>query len=108
MNQTPQKELNASLSGKIIGSNNSSGLLYITKNGLAQFKPKKNVVPPPVSYSNFSNKANTTRTLEEMNSKKGNPPNFYEGSKTKINVKQEDNQPHPFTVLGGKTQPSIA
>jgi len=108
MNPTPTKGLNASLSGRIIGYNSRSGLLHITKNGLAQFKPTKNVVPPPVSYSNFSNKANTNRTLEEMNSKKGNPPNFYEGSKSKIKVKSEDNQPHPFTVLGGSTQPSIA
>ena len=108
MNQTPMKELNASLSGKIIGCNNSSGLLYITQNGLAQFKPKKNVVPPPVSYSNYRNESNTNKTLEEMNSKKGNPPNMYEGSKTKITVKKEDNQPHPFTILGGKTQPAIA
>jgi hypothetical protein len=108
MNPTPKKELNATLSGKIIGSNNSSGLLYITQNGLAQFKPKKNVIPPPVSYSNYRNDSNTNQTLEEMNSKKGNPPNFYKGSKSKIIVKQEDKQPHPFTVLGGKTQQAIA
>lgn len=108
MNPTPKKELNASLLGKIIGNNNSSGLLYITQNGLAQFKPKKNVVPPPVSYSSYRNESNTNQTLEEMNSKKGNPPNMYEGNKTKINVKQEDKQPHPFTILGGKSQQAIA
>lgn len=108
MKPTPKKELNASNTGKIIGRNNSSGLLYITQNGLAQFKPKKNVVPPPVSYSNYRNKSNTNQTLEDANSKKGDPPNFYEGSKSKITVKKEDNQPHPFTVLGGKTQPAIA
>jgi hypothetical protein len=103
MKPTPQNKLNASLSGRIIGYNNRSGNLYVTQNGLSQFTPKKNVIPPPVDYSSYSNKSNTNQTLEEMNSKKGSPPNFYEGNKEKLKVPVEA-QPQPFTLSGGKPQ----
>ena len=83
MKPTPKQDLNAELKGRIIGFNNSSGNLYIKENGLLQFKPSKNVIPTPVSYSNYSNKENTNQTLEEMNSKKGSPPDFYTGTKEK-------------------------
>lgn len=102
MKPTPKKELNASLSGRIIGYNSRSGLLHVTQNGLSQFKPKSNVIPKPVDYSSYSNEPNTNQTLEEMNSKKGNPPDFYEGNKEKLKVVPEA-QPEPFT-LAGKTQ----
>ena len=99
MKPTPKKELNASLSGRIIGYNNSAGNLYVRQNGLSQFTPKKNVIPPPVDYSSYSNKPNTNQTLEEMNSKKGKPPDFYEGNKEKLKVVPEA-QPTPFTLAG--------
>jgi hypothetical protein len=99
MKPTPQKELNASLSGRIIGFNDRAGLLYVTKNGLSQFTAKSNVIPPPVDYSSYSNKPNTNQTLEEMNSKKGKPPDFYEGNKEKLKVAPEA-QPEPFTLAG--------
>lgn len=103
MNKTPKKELDASLLGRIIGYNSRSGMLYVTQNGLSQFKPKKNVIPPPVSYSNYTNKDNTNQTLEEMNSKEGSPPDFYKGNKEKFKVIPEE-QPEPFTIAGGKEQ----
>ena len=103
MKPTPMKDLNADLKGRIIGYNNRSGNLYILQNGLSQFKPTKNVIPAPVSYSNYSNKQNTNQTLEEMNSKKGSPPDFYPGNKEKLNVVPEE-QPKPFVITGGKTQ----
>ncbi len=103
MDQTPKKELNASLSGKIIGYNDRSGMLYVAQNGLSQFTPKSNVIPPPVNYSKYTNKDNTNQTLEEMNSKEGSPPDFYEGNKEKFNVVVEE-QPKPFTIEGGQKQ----
>ena len=103
MKPTPQKELNASLSGRIIGFNNRAGNLYVRQNGLSQFKPKSNLIPPPVDYSSYNNKTNTNQTLEEMNSKKGKPPDFYEGNKEKLKAPIES-QPEPFTLGGGKSQ----
>lgn len=103
MQRTPQKHLDSSLLGRVIGWNNDSGLLYTTKCGNSQFQPKSNVIPKPVVHINYSNKENTSTTLDEMNSEKGKPPNFYEGNKEKIIVKPED-QPAPFTILGGKPQ----
>ena len=103
MKPTPQKELDGSLSGRIIGYNNRAGNLYVTQNGLSQFTPNKNVIPPPVDYSSYSNKPNTNQTLNEMNSKKGKPPDFYEGNKEKLKVPIEL-QPQPFTLTGGKPQ----
>lgn len=99
MKPTPMKELNASLSGRIIGFNSRSGLLHVTKNGLSQFTPKSNVIAPPVDYSSYSNKPNTNQTLNEMNSEKGKPPDFYEGNKEKLKVIPEA-QPEPFTLAG--------
>lgn len=99
MKPTPINKLNASLSGRIIGFNSQSGLLHVTQNGLSQFTPKENVIPKPVDYSSYSNKPNTNQTLEEMNSKKGNPPDFYEGNKEKLKVEQQA-QPEPFTLAG--------
>lgn len=103
MNPTPSKELDASLSGKIIGFNNNSGLLYTTQNGMAQFKPKSNVIPKGNDFSSYRNKANETNTLEAMNSKEGSPPNYYEGKRDRLVVKKEP-QPEPFTIVGGKRQ----
>ena len=103
MKPTSSKELDASLMGRIIGYNNNSGLLYTTQNGLAQFKPKKNVIPKGNDFSSYRNMKNETNTLEAMNSKKGSPPNFYEGKRDRLLVKPEP-QPEPFTILGGKPQ----
>lgn len=103
MKPTPQKHLNAELMGKIVGYNNRSGLLYTMNNGLSQFKPKSNVFPKPVDYSSYSNPSNTKTTLEEMNSKKGSPPNFYSGNQFRLVVPPEL-QPAPFTIRGGKPQ----
>lgn len=103
MKPTPTQDLNASLKGKIIGFNNHSGKLYLTQNGLLQFKPPKNVVPPPVNYSKYTNKMNTDQTLEEMNSKKGSPPDFYKGNSETLKVIPEA-QPGPFTIKGGQSQ----
>ena len=91
--------------GRIIGSNTDSGLLYKTQMGLAQFAYKSNVVPPPVNYSTYRNEANEKVTLQEMNSKKGNPPNKYRGKRDRLVVEPEM-QPPPLTLTGGKTQDS--
>ena len=103
MNPTPQTQLDASLMGKIIGYNNNSGLLYTTQNGMAQFTPPTNVIPKGNSFSSYRNDANETNTLEAMNSKVGSPPNYYEGKRDRIVVKKEE-QPEPFTILGGQPQ----
>lgn len=103
MNPTPQSQLDASLLGKIIGYNNNSGLLYTTQNGLSQFSPSSNVIPKGNNFSSYSNKANETNTLEAMNSKEGSPPNYYEGKREKLVVLQEQ-QPKPFTLVGGNKQ----
>jgi hypothetical protein len=97
------KSTNSLLMGHIIGSNNDSGLLYKTQMGLAQFAPKQNVVPPPVNYSAYRNEANEKVTLDEMNSKKGSPPDKYRGKRDRLVVKPEV-QPPPLTLTGGKTQ----
>ena len=96
---------NSLLMGHIIGSNNDSGLLYKTQMGLRQFAYKSNVVPPPVNYSTYRNEANEKVTLQEMNSKKGSPPNKYRGKRDRLVVKPEL-QPPPLTLTGGKTQDS--
>lgn len=103
MNPTPVKELDASLMGKVVGYNNSSGLLYTTQNGMSQFKPKSNLIPKGNDFSSYSNKANENNTLEAMNSKEGSPPNFYQGKRDRLLVKKEP-QPEPFTIVGGKSQ----
>jgi hypothetical protein len=103
MNPTPQSQLDASLLGKIIGHNNNSGLLYTTQNGLSQFSPPSNVIPKGNDFSSYRNEANETNTLEAMNSKEGSPPNYYEGKKDRLVVKNEQ-QPEPFTILGGQPQ----
>jgi len=97
------KSTNSLLLGHIIGSNDDSGLLYKTQMGLNQFKPKSNVVPPPVNYSAYRNEANEKVTLDEMNSKKGSPPNKYRGNRDRLVVKPEV-QPPPLTLVGGKPQ----
>jgi hypothetical protein len=97
------KSTNSLLLGHIIGSNNDSGLLYKTQMGLRQFAYKSNVVPPPVNYSAYRNEANEKVTLEEMNSKKGSPPNKYRGKRDRLVVKPEV-QPPPLTLDGGKPQ----
>lgn len=97
------KSTNSLLMGHIIGSNNDSGLLYKTQMGLAQFAPKQNVVAPPVNYSAYRNEANEKATLEEMNSKKGSPPNKYRGKRDRLVVPPEV-QPPPLTLVGGKPQ----
>ena len=99
MKPTPVKDLNASLSGRIIGYNDRAGMLYVTQNGLSQFKPTSNVIPKPVDYSSYSNKPNTNQTLNEMNSEKGKPPDFYEGNKEKLTAPIHP-QPEPFTLAG--------
>lgn len=99
------KSTNSLLLGHIIGSNNDSGLLYKTQMGLNQFKPKQNVVPPPVNYSTYRNEANETVTLEELNSKPGSPPNKYRGKRDRLVVKPEL-QPPPLALVGGKEQDS--
>ena len=96
---------NSLLMGHIIGSNNDSGLLYKTQMGLRQFAYKSNVVPPPVNYSAYRNEANEKTTLEEMNSKKGSPPNKYRGKRDRLVVKPEL-QPPPLAMVGGKEQDS--
>jgi len=93
--------MNGGLMGRIIGFNTDSGMLYKTQCGLNQYKPKQNVVAPPVSYSNYSNKENTDRTLEEMNANQ--QPNYYRGKQEDLNVPLEA-QPGPFTIKGGKEQ----
>jgi hypothetical protein len=95
--------MNSLLLGHIIGSNNDSGLLYKTQMGLRQFAPQQNVVAPPVNYSAYRNEANEKTTLEEMNSKKGSPPNKYRGKRDRLVVPVEV-QPPPLTLTGGKTQ----
>lgn len=97
------KSTNSLLLGHIIGSNNDSGLLYKTQMGLRQFAYKSNVVPPPVNYSAYRNEANEKVTLEEMNSKKGSPPNKYRGKRDRLVVPAEV-QPPPLTLVGGKPQ----
>ena len=97
------KHLDASLMGKIVGFNDRSGLLYTTQNGMAQFSPASNVIPKGNDFSSYRNKANETNTLEAMNSKKGSPPNYYEGKRDRLLVKGEP-QPEPFTITGGKKQ----
>ena len=96
---------NSLLMGHIIGSNNDSGLLYKTQMGLRQFAYKSNVVAPPVNYSTYRNEANETVTLEEMNSKKGEPVNKYRGKRDRLVVKPEL-QPPPLALVGGKEQDS--
>jgi hypothetical protein len=103
MKPTPMKHLDASLMGKVIGWNSNSGLLYTTQNGLSQFSPASNVIPKGNDFSSYRNQANETNTLEAMNSKKGSPPNYYEGKSDRLLVKEEP-QPQPFTITGGKKQ----
>ena len=94
---------NSLLMGHIIGSNNDSGLLYTRFMGLAQFGAEKNIIVAPVNYSTYRNDANEKNTLEEMNSKKGDPPNVYKGKRDRLVIKP-DVQPPPLTLNGGKTQ----
>jgi hypothetical protein len=94
---------NSLLMGKIIGSNNDSGLLYTRFMGLTQFGGGKKIVVTPVNYSTYRNEENEKVTLQEMNSKKGNPPNVYKGKRDRLVIKP-DVQPPPLTLNGGKTQ----
>jgi len=102
MKPSPKNTQNASMMSHIIGYNNNSGLLYRTQMGLNQFKPKKNIIPKPINISNYSNPANTRRTIEEMNAD-GNV-DFYNGNSETLRV-MPDKQPPPFT-LKGNTQMS--
>lgn len=94
---TPKSGYDSSCMGHIVGYNNDSGMLYKTQMGMNQFKPKKNVVAPSVSYSNYSNKSNTDRTIEEMNAD-GNV-DLYRGKRETIKVPVEE-QPKPFSLKG--------
>jgi len=89
-------------SGHIIGYNNNSGLLYIQKNGLSQFKMKSNKVPSKgLSLDKYSNKKNEDERLKQLNAD-GNV-DFYEGTKENISVPKETLPPNEPAV-GGKKQ----
>ena len=89
-------------SGHITGYNNNSGLLYIQKNGLSQFKMKSNKVPSNgLTLDKYSNKKNEDELLKQMNGD-GNVE-FYEGSKETIKVPREPLPPNEPSV-GGKKQ----
>ena len=89
-------------SGHITGYNNNSGLLYIQKNGLSQFKMKSNKVPSKgLSLDKYSNKKNEDERLKQMNA--DGDVDYYEGSKETINVPREPLPPNEPSV-GGKKQ----
>jgi len=89
-------------SGKITGYNNNSGLLYIQKNGLGQFKMKSNKVPSKgLSLDKYSNKKNEDERLKQMNA--DGDVDYYEGSKETIKVSREPLPPNE-PATGGKTQ----
>jgi hypothetical protein len=88
--------------GHITGYNNNSGLLYIQKNGLGQFKIKSNKVPSKgLSLDKYSNKKNEDERLKQMNA--DGDVDFYEGNKETIKVPKETLPPNE-PATGGKTQ----